>query len=147
MLVEKIVETHNCITLILSSKGATIANPMFGRCNHLFGISAQLFSCSLQTLYNFAAISAHNRGLITVAFIGTTPAIIFYHGNRRGKNPVDTSRGNLACGNSTNLFEQFRIIGRTQTNVMRKQCGTNNIVMPMYRICTPDKWDTRLSFY
>ena len=103
------------------------------------GIVAEL---SLNTFNQIASVLSDNSRIFRIAFIGAPPAVVAHNRNGGRKGPVQTSHQYFFCSNSTNFMHQVGVIGRTQTNVMGEKCRTNNIVMAVNSICSPQRGDS-----
>ena len=97
------IQIEDGIALINTAEGSAITNKMLGCTNHTLLVGAHLAGNTLNTRNNFTGIGSNNRRFATVALIGTTPAIIFNHGNRRCKHPINACYCHFTCGNLTNL--------------------------------------------
>src|SRR4051812_7663374 len=67
----------------------------------------------------------------------------FVAGNRNAgrKRPLNTCRSYLFSCNSRSRLDQFWISGTTESDIMRKNCGTENIAVAMHCIDAIYHWD------
>ena len=77
-------------------------------------------------------------GIFRIAFVGAAPAEITGHRHGRREHPADAGCGDFFGGRYADGLDQGRIIGCAQPKIVRKQRGTENIVVAVHGIGAPE---------
>jgi hypothetical protein len=107
---------------------STIPREMLGTGQHRFRVGNPI---ALQPPDRSSPELGNQLVVFGKPFVSPAPAFILWHGNARGKGPVDPGCPHFLCGNPANLLNQLRIARAAQANVVGKDHGTEYIVVPV----------------
>src|SRR4029077_3323658 len=80
-------------------------------------------------------------GILRVALVGASPALITRHRGRGGKRPVEPGDPYLERGDLADAADEPRVARRPEGDVVRKNRGSGDVVVPMHRIRPPQGGD------
>lgn len=130
------------VTLVLAAGGATIAEEVLHRRDHMTAIEklGRPYP-ALQSLHHGPRVAGHHLGRFRVALVGAAPAIILGYRNGRRERPLHAGDAGLQGGDATDLPQQLRIARGTQPDVVREQRGANDVALPMHGIDAEQHWN------
>jgi len=126
------------VTLVLAVVGSPVTEEMLHRCHHVVVIKEiGRADLALQAFDEWPRIARHQRRVLGVTFIGTTPTVILRNRHGRRERPFHAGHAGFGSGDPCDLPQQFRVARRAQADVVRKQGGANHVALAMHRVDAP----------
>ncbi len=93
------------VPLVDAFGGAAVAHPVF--CARYDTVLPQV---ALQAFDEYPRVGSHDLGIFRVALVGSPPAIVASHGQRRREGPFHSGGEDFPGGDPGDALEQVRII-------------------------------------
>ncbi len=132
------------VALIDPRGGAPIANEMLGRGHHpSTAHPLRIAQIPLETAHETSRIVLYQRGIFSVALIGSAPEIVPDHRDGGSEIPVDSGGQELPGRGRGDGLQKIPVPRGPKADVMGKERRPKQIVMAMHRIHAPEHGDRR----
>ena len=135
-----LIQPASVVHLARAIRRAAVADEMFGA-GHDGERIGQI--CSLKAADGGPAQELHDVGTFRIAFVGPAPTQVAGDGHARGKDPVDAGGADFFGRDALDLLHQFRVAGAAQADVVRKNDGAGDVVVPVHGIDAIDQRDAQ----
>jgi hypothetical protein len=116
------------VPLVVAALGAAVADVVLGGGEHILALQAG----------DVAGHRGRDLGVLAERLVRAAPAVVAGHAEAGREVPVQAGGGDLVGRGPPDLLHQGRVAGRAEADVVRKDRGAADVVVPVHRVYAVD---------
>ena len=127
------------VALVAPARSRALADEVLCRGDDTSGAEKALRAGdALQRGDHARCVFRHDVGMLGVAFVGSAPAVVAWHGERRREGPIDACRGHFKGGGGADGGNEVGIAGGAEADVVGEHRGAVYVRVSMHGVGAPE---------